>query len=152
MYNRFKIMWCWAIIRNRFSFDVKFEFAVASRATKKTRTKNETRLRCDLKEKKKDRIRRRSKEKRNRIRRRSKKRKNRIRRRSKEKESDRIRRRCRRRFENATNDSKFESLICLRTNSISTMTTITYLINVAEHKKRVFYESFLKLHFSSSKL
>ncbi len=54
-------MWCWAIARSRFSFDMRFEFVVASRATKRTRAKNETRLRCDSKEEKRDRIRRRSK-------------------------------------------------------------------------------------------
>jgi hypothetical protein len=152
MYNRSKIMWCWAIARNRFSFDMRFEFAVASRATKRTRAKNETRFRCDSKKRKKNRIRRRSKERRNRIRRRSKKEKNRIRRRSKKKKNDRIQRRCRRRFENATNDSKFELLIRLRTNSTSTTTTIAYLINVVKHKKRIFYESFFRLHFLSSEL
>jgi hypothetical protein len=152
MYSRSKIMWCWAIARNRFSFDMRSEFAVASRATKRARAKNETRLRCDSKEKKRDRIRRRSKRKEDRIRRRSKKRKNRIRRRSREEENDRIRRRCRCRLEDATNDSEFESLICLRTNSTSTTTTIAYLINVAKHKKRILYESFLRLHLFSSEL
>jgi hypothetical protein len=119
---------------------------------KKTRTKSETRFRCDSKEEKKNRIQQRSRRKKDRIRRRLKRKRNRIQRRSKKKESDRIRRRYRRQFKNATNDSKFESLILLRTNSTSTMTTTAYLINVAKHKKRIFYESFLKLHFSSSKL
>jgi hypothetical protein len=152
MYNRFKIMWCWAIARSGFSFDMRFEFAVASRATKRARTRSETRLRCDSREKKKDRIRRRSRRKENRIRRRSKERRNRIRRRSKKEKNDRIWRRCRRRLENATNDSKFESLIRLRANSISTTTTIACLINVAKHKKRILYESFFRLHLSSSEL
>jgi sRNA-binding protein len=130
---------------------MRFEFAVASRATKRARVKSEMRRRCDSKEKKKDRIRRRSKERKDRIRRCSRKRKNRIRRRSKKEKNDRIRRRCRRRLEDATNDSKFESLIRLRTNSTST-TMIAYLINVAKHKKRILYESFLRLHLLSSKL
>jgi hypothetical protein len=141
MYNRSKIMWCWAIVRNRFLFDMRFESAVASRATKRTRTRNETRLRCDSKKKEKNRIRRRSKRERNRIRRCSKK-----------EENDRIRRCCRRRFKDATNDSKFELLICLRANSTSTTTTIAYLINVAKHKKRILNESFFRLHLSSSEL
>ncbi len=63
MYNRSKIMWYWAIARNCSSFDMRFEFAVASQTTKRARAKSETRLRCDSKEEKKDRIRRRSKEK-----------------------------------------------------------------------------------------
>jgi IS5 family transposase len=130
---------------------MKFEFVVASRTTKKTRTKNETRFRCDSKKEKKNRIRRRSKKKKNRIRRRSKK-KNRIWWHSKKEKNDCIQRRCRREFKNATNDSKFESLIRLRTNSISTTTIIAYLINVAKHKKRILYKSFFKLHFFSLKL
>jgi biopolymer transport protein ExbB/TolQ len=81
-----------------------------------------------------------------------KKKKNRIRRRSKKEKNDRIRRRCRRRLEDATNDSKFESLIRLRANSTSTTTTTAYLINVAKHKKRILYKSFFKLHLLSSKL
>jgi chromatin remodeling complex protein RSC6 len=138
--------------RNRFSFDMRFEFAVASRATKRMRTKNETRFRCDSKERKKNRIRRRSKKRRDRIRRRSKKKKNRIRRRSKEKKKDRTQRRYRRRLEDIIDDSKFESFVRLRTNSTSTTTTIAYLINVAKHKKRILYESFFRLHFFSSEL
>jgi hypothetical protein len=43
-------------------------------------------------------------------------------------------------------------LIRLRANSISTTTTIAYLINVAKHKKRILYESFFKLHFLFSEL
>jgi hypothetical protein len=131
---------------------MRFEFAVASRTTKRTRAKNETRFRCDSKEKKKDRIRRRSKEEEDRIRRCSKKKRNRIRRRSKKEEKDRTRRRYRRRLENIIDDSKFESFVRLRTNSTSTMTTTAYLINVAKHKKRILYESFLRLHLSSSEL
>jgi hypothetical protein len=43
-------------------------------------------------------------------------------------------------------------LIRLRTNSTSTTTTTAYLINVAKHKKRILYESFFRLHLSSSEL
>ncbi len=131
---------------------MRFEFAVASRATRRTRAKNETRLRCDSRRKKRDRIRRRSRRRKDRIRRRSEKKKNRIRRRSKKEERDRTRRRCRRRLEDIIDDSKFESFIRLRTNSASTTTTTAYLISVAKHKKRILYESFLRLHLSSSEL
>ncbi len=131
---------------------MRFEFAVASRATKRTRAKIETRLRCDSKKEKRNRIRRRSKREKDRIRRRSEREKDRIRRRSKEKERDRIRRRYRRRLEDIIDDSKFESFVRLRANSTSTTTTTAYLISVAKHKKRILYESFFRLHFSSSKL
>jgi hypothetical protein len=131
---------------------MRFEFAVASRATKRTRAKNETRLRCDSKRRKRDRIRRRSKEERDRIRRRSEEKRDRIRRRSKEEEKNRTRRRCRRRLEDIIDDSKFESFVRLRANSASTTTTTAYLISVAKHKKRIFYESFLRLHLLSSEL
>ncbi len=73
MYNLLRVMWCWAMTRNRSSFIIWFEFAIASRMLKETQAKNETRLRCDSKKREKDRIRRRSKEKEDRIRRRSKK-------------------------------------------------------------------------------
>jgi hypothetical protein len=131
---------------------MRSEFAVASRATKRTRAKNETRLRCDSRREEKDRIRRRSKERRDRIRRRSKRKKDRIRRRSRKREKNRTRRRCRRRLEDIIDDSKFESFVRLRANSTSTTTTTAYLISVAKHKKRILYESFLRLHLSSSEL
>jgi hypothetical protein len=152
MYNRPKAMWCWAIARSRSPFDMRSGSAAASRAAERTRAKDGTRLRCDSRGGERDRIRRRSGGRGDRIRRRSGGGGDRIRRRSRGGEENRTRRRCRRRPEGITDDSESESFVRLRADPASAAAATAYLISVAKHKKRILYESFLRLHLSPSEL
>ncbi len=123
---------------NRFSFVIWFKFAIALRMLKKNANdeRNAISLRFERKKRKSysTTLKR--------------KRKNRVF--DDVEKKNRIRRRCHRSFENITNNSKFESLLRLRTISISTTTiTITYWINFIKHENEFFMNCFADYIFFS---